>query len=241
MIYNIRGTSGSGKTFLVRKLVQHYNGEEIHDEAGKIFGYRLPQNLYVLGRYDDAIKGGGVDNITGALHKRFLAHGGSGNSMDAVEQQVRKWAQMGCHVLFEGIIVTSVWGRWVQLAADEQVHFLFLDTPLEVCYQRVLERSGGRSPKGWAEGKSDLQIKHERTKLQLGTMVPKQSWMEDYYKRQHFRHLPAAATEGLHYTVLPYEHAFEELVSILGSEINFPVKRPLALASAAPSDALRRP
>ena len=230
MIYNIRGTSGSGKTYLVRQLVNRYMMDTIRDEHGKIFGYRLPRNLLVLGRYDDAIKGGGVDNITEPLYKRYLAHGWVGNSMDAVEAQVRKWAQLGHHVLFEGIIVTSVWGRWVKLAADEPVHFLFLDTPLEVCYQRVLERSGGRSPKGWAEGKSDLHAKHSGTQKQLASIMRKdeevkrrQSSMEDFHNRQHARHLPSAVTGGLHYTVLDYSQAFEQLVAILNEEIGFPL------------------
>lgn len=229
MIYNIRGTSGSGKTHLTRQLVQMYAGNPIEAD-GKIFGYILPRNLYVLGRYDDAIKGGGVDNITPHLYKRYIDHGGQGNSMDAVEAQVRKWAQRGRHVLFEGIIVTSVWGRWVNLAADEPMHFLFLDTPLEVCYQRVLERSGGRSPKGWAEGKSDLHAKHVGTQNQMASIVRRdgevkrqQSSLEDFHHRQHFRHLPAAQLAGLRYTLLHYENAFSELLSILREEIQFPV------------------
>lgn len=229
MIYNIRGTSGSGKTSLVRQLVNQYPHSEILDEKGKIFGYILPQNLWVLGRYDDAIKGGGVDNITPHLFKRFQAHGGEGNSMDAVEQQVRKWALQDRHVLFEGLIVTSVWGRWVTLAKSWPMHFLFLDTPLEVCYQRVLERSGGRVPKGWAEGKSDLQAKHYGTEKQLasiarrdGEVKRQQSSLEDFHNRQNKRHLPAADTEGLHHTILHYESALDELVSILNEEIGLP-------------------
>src|SRR3990167_8582196 len=147
MIYNIRGTSGSGKTHLVRQLVEMYAGVEINWGGDFTLGYHLPRNLLVLGRYDRKIKGGGVDNITGKVHKMYAAEGGQGNSMDAIEKLVRDWVKNGYNVLFEGIIVTSVWGRWVNLAADESMHFLFLDTPLEVCYQRVLERSGGRSPK----------------------------------------------------------------------------------------------
>lgn len=195
MIYNVRGTSGSGKTHLVRQIVKHYDGTEITDEKGQIFGYRLPRNLWILGRYDDAIKGGGVDNITGRLMKRYQASGGEGNSMDAVEAQVRRWAEQGRHVLFEGLIATSVWGRWVKLAQELPMMFLFLDTPLQTCFERVLARSGGRTPKHWAEGKSDLHAKHNSTREQAASIEQK--------------------TEKLDYEIIDHKRAFEQMIEIL--------------------------
>ena len=71
--------------------------------------------------------------------------------VNPVQQQILDWHEQGYHVLFEGLIVTSVWGRWMELAKKVPMHFMFLDTPLETCYERVLQRSGGRSPKGWNE------------------------------------------------------------------------------------------
>ncbi len=235
MIYNIRGTSGSGKTTVVRQLVNSVEHEVVQIPWGKkqdktkIIGYRLLNDLYVVGRYDDAIKGGGVDNVTGILTKKFHDGGGEGNSMDAVEHAVRELHEEGKHVLFEGLIVTSVWGRWVKMADEIPVHFLFLDTPLEVCYQRVLERSGGRSPKGWNEGKSDLENKHKSTTKQMasikrrdGEVKRQQSSLEDFHGRQTKRHIPAAQAEHLHHSLLDHKRAFIQLRKILEEEIEFP-------------------
>jgi len=231
MIYNVRGTSGSGKTHLLRQIVNHYDGAEITDETGKIFGYRLPARLRVLGRYDDAIKGGGVDNITGALVKRFAASGGKGNSMDAIEAQVRRWAGAGHHVLFEGLIVTGVWGRWEALARELPVHFLFLDTPLGVCYERVMARNGGKPIKGWPGG-SDLEAKHRSTERQASSIskgaaaaerqlkkVRSQSTLEDFHNRQIERQIPKASAGELRYTILDHTCAFDQLREILEAEI----------------------
>lgn len=204
MILNIRGTSGSGKTHVVRQLVNHFQGEEITDEKGRIFGYRLPHNLWVLGRYDDAIKGGGVDNITGALHERFLAAGNRGNTMEAVEAQVRKWDELGHHVLFEGLIVTSIWGRWVNMARELPTLFLFLDTPLEVCYERVLKRSGGRTPKGYGTGESSLELEHAGTKSQI------LSFLQDFGDSRRI-----VWATGLDFKILDHRSPFDELLKIV--------------------------
>jgi len=238
MIFNIRGTSGSGKTFLVRSIVSHYNGTEITDDSGKIFGYRLPGNLRVLGRYDDAVKGGGVDNVTNGLVKRFEAVGGVGNSMDAVEAQVRKWANAGRHVIFEGLIVTSVWSRWVRMAEDLPCFFLFMNTPLMVCFNRVMERSGGRVPKHWPGG-SDLEAKYRSNEQRLGSLQKRAakarrqldalrvhgpadthiSGIEDFFPRTNIRQLPDAEYHDLRFGVLDYENCLEELKNILETEI----------------------
>ena len=233
MIYNIRGTSGSGKTTVVRELVNSVSHEVVEipwlKNKTKIIGYRLPNHLYVVGRYDDAIKGGGVDNVTGVLLNQFKAQGGEGNSMDAVESVVRAMDDIGYHVMFEGLIVTSVWGRWERMAKELPVHFLFLDTPLEVCYQRVLERSGGRSPKGWNEGKSDLHAKHGSSSKQMasikrrdGEVKRQQSSLEDFYGRQTKRHLPTVKEFGMRYTELDHTRAYLQLREILSREIGFP-------------------
>ena len=233
MIYNIRGTSGSGKTTLVRELVNDVEHEVVQipwpKNKTKIIGYRLPNHLFVVGRYDSAIKGGGVDNVTGVLYQEFIAHGGKGNSMDAVESTVRGWDSEGYNVIFEGLIVTSVWGRWQKMAAEIPVHFLFLDTPLEVCYQRVLQRSGGRSPKGWNEGKSDLHAKHGSSHKQMasikrrdGEVKRQQSSLEDFHGRQTKRHLPTVKEYAMRYTELDHARAYAQLREILASEIGFP-------------------
>jgi hypothetical protein len=231
VIYNVRGTSGSGKTTLCRQFVKAFGERAVEIRADeKLFGYKLPERFRVLGRYDDGVRGGGVDNITGALMKRFVAAGGVGNSMDAVEAQVRRWADAGYHVLFEGLIVTGVWSRWERLAAELPVHFLFLDTPLDVCYARVQERNGGKPIKGWPGG-SDLEAKHastgrqqasiEKTAAAAGRQLAKvrsQSTLEDFHHRTSARQIPKASAGGLRYTLLDHTRALAQLREIVAAE-----------------------
>lgn len=196
MILNVRGTNGSGKTHLVRSLLGELGGgRPIYIEGGpKTLGYEFPEHgLRVLGRYDSAIKGGGVDNITDYLwHHKF---DGRGNSMHVVELQLRAWATEGWHVLLEGLIVTSVWARWLRLAEEIPWLFLFLDTPLAVCFDRTVARNG-RVPKGW----------------------PGHSSLEDKWHDCH-RQIRLAEEGGVPHEVLPYENALsrlQELVLSLG-------------------------
>lgn len=195
-IFNVRGTSGSGKTHLVRQIVEHYQATEILVETKrgpKILGYEIPSlGLRILGRYDRAIKGGGVDNSTGLLQQ---IHGG--NSMDAPEAQIRIWLAEGWNVLFEGLIVTSVWTRWLRLNEDilNGFYFLFLDTPLEVCQARVQARNGGKPLK--------VSPKTGRGSL------------EDKWKDVHEKQAPWAEELGLNWSWLEHEHAVEELDHLL--------------------------
>lgn len=202
MILNIRGTSGSGKSYLVRGLMEHFGpASEITNEGGKVVGYQLAQDIRVVGRYETAC--GGCDTIS------KVYDGQGGNSMDQVERIVRQWAAAG-HVIFEGLIVTSVWGRWQRMAQELPVHFLFLNTPLEICYQRVLERSGGRTPKGWP-GSSDLEAKYAGEQKRTASI----SRREEEVGRQ----LSSLQQGELRYTILQYEQAFEQIIEILEAEV----------------------
>jgi hypothetical protein len=73
--------------------------------------------------------------------------------------------------------------------------FLFLDTPLEVCYQRVLKRSGGRTPKGYP-GSSDMEGKHAQEIKRIGE-------------------LRKAEAGDLRFQILNYEQAFDQLIEVV--------------------------
>ena len=184
MILNIRGTNGSGKTHLVRRLLAEHENEVIYDQTGKkIVAYNLFNlNTFVVGRYDVAC--GGAD----AMPKPKDMPGW--NSMDVVEQEVRRYAKMG-NVLFEGLIVSSVYGRWEKIAAELPFTWAFLDTPMEVCRQRVGERNGGKLLK-------NEELGLEKTHLGL------------VYKRCQ-THLRRAQTAGLNVLVVNYERAYETI------------------------------
>jgi hypothetical protein len=149
MIVNIRGTSGSGKTTIVLKLLKSFAHSQIWVDAngneklvpvneadspkpdGKLWGYELPSlRLRIVGRYETPC--GGCDGIS---------------TQQEVEDRVRLWHGKGYHVLFEGLLISHIYGRWAKLAQDvgrDNMMFAFLRTPLVTCLERVTARRSAR-------------------------------------------------------------------------------------------------
>jgi hypothetical protein len=119
MILNIRGTHGSGKSWVVHQLLKEPN-EAIDD-----YGYYIPKwDCGVVGRYNTPC--GGCDGI---------------KSADEVVKRVRAFYGMFRHVVFEGILVSHTFKRYSDLADElPGFWFLFLDTPLATCISRVKAR-----------------------------------------------------------------------------------------------------
>lgn len=97
MIINVRGTHGSGKTTLVRKVMSHYKkGKPVYITGGR----RLPigyicrskqegqRALFVPGSYEHPVTGG-CDNII---------------TVDLIYGQIRRYAKRGYDVVYEGIV-----------------------------------------------------------------------------------------------------------------------------------------
>lgn len=137
MVISIRGTSGSGKTTLVRHIMAAGQVTPlIVDKPKKPDGYRviipeLDQPVMVVGSYENVC--GGTDSIS---------------KQDEIEERVRAYAEHG-HVLVEGLLMSASFGRWAVVDRDlaaKGIHFIwaFLDTPLEVCLERVNARRQAR-------------------------------------------------------------------------------------------------
>lgn len=135
MIISLRGTNGSGKTTVVRELMQ---AAGICTPRYGVLGVRKPEAyrivppgvyhpVHVLGPYDTP-SACGFDGVT---------------NYDLQPLLIRKYAALG-HVVFEGLISGKLWGRvgalLEELAPTQGVALLFLDTPLEECISRVQER-----------------------------------------------------------------------------------------------------
>lgn len=118
-ILNIRGTHGSGKSWIVHQLLK-----QPHEEVGE-FGYWIPEwDCGIIGRYSNVC--GGCDQI---------------KSANEVVSRVNYFARTFKHVVFEGILVSHTFKRYANLAGElYDFWFLFLDTPLEVCLSRVQAR-----------------------------------------------------------------------------------------------------
>lgn len=133
MIINIRGASGSGKSYIIHRLLSNMGSTSLRDSEGKIWAYQLKTSrypkTYVLGRYESS--GGGCDAIRGTntLENRILALAETGN------------------VLFEGRAASVISGRWIEMAECTPQYkwkFLVLDTSSEDCVKGISKRRIGR-------------------------------------------------------------------------------------------------
>jgi thymidylate kinase len=129
VIINVRGTSGAGKTTVVRSLMAQCP----HQAILGVLGLRLPEAyelklprcepVYIIGPYLTPC--GGCDRIL---------------PFALIPTLIEKYAQQG-HVLFEGMLIATCYGVIGQLLMETpDSTVLFLDTPLDVCIARVKAR-----------------------------------------------------------------------------------------------------
>lgn len=128
----VRGTGGSGKSTLVRSVMDRY---QVRDPVRRPYrrrpiGYRCSRpagrSLFVPGHYETPT--GGCDTITSAVEAFDL---------------VAAWALDG-DVLFEGIIVQDDIRRCVELSRRWRFVAIALDVPLDVCLSSIQQRRDAR-------------------------------------------------------------------------------------------------
>jgi predicted kinase len=144
MILNIRGTSGSGKSTLTRLLMEETKARELRrtvkdargKEREKIFGYEGVLDgkpVFFVGPYTSPC--GGCDAVKT-----------QDEVCDLVETFARQ-VEQGGHVVFEGLLVSGGFQRYVDLARKLSNHkwlFAFMDTPVDVCLRRIQNRRQAR-------------------------------------------------------------------------------------------------
>lgn len=145
MIYNIRGTSGSGKTHLARSIMAlfpkqtpvYQKSGAIHPLTGEVMkdrkqpmGYVLEhpnreKPLYVLGHYNTAC--GGADTLKGH---------------DYMYYTVQEAHSRGYDVLFESLLLSVEANRALELGKlfGDTVQFIQLTTPVEECIASINQR-----------------------------------------------------------------------------------------------------
>jgi hypothetical protein len=137
-IIKIHGCSGAGKTTAVRALIE---GAATIDRipvkgSGKTAAYvldilELEQPLVILGSYDNNC--GGVDTIDSATQ---------------VMEMIDHYAPHG-HVIHEGLLQSTYYGAMGEHSKKygKDYVYAFLDTPINVCLDRVVARRASNDTK----------------------------------------------------------------------------------------------
>lgn len=128
MIIKLHGTSGAGKTTAVQNLMEFGEvtplGDPKRPEAYKLEIEGIHRPIYILGSYENTC--GGMDTVSSVGQQIELIH---------------KYAEMG-HVIYEGLLLSTYYGS-LGVAVErygKQHIWAFLDTPVEVCIDRVKQR-----------------------------------------------------------------------------------------------------
>lgn len=143
MIVNIRGTSGSGKTTAVRKLMGHADSiKPVFVQSFSSVGNRGAFNARPIG-YNLSFKDL-TDSIFAVGHYETPTGGGDTiRYASTIFDLIKRKHLAGYHVVFEGLILSRAKGRiidlWESFGRDAMAVF-HLTTPLEVCLQSINDR-----------------------------------------------------------------------------------------------------
>ena len=128
---NIRGCNGSGKTTIVRRFLTKLPTQALGGKPDRPLGYKVDASVwgimtpvFVVGSYENTC--GGADGI---------------KTQEEIADRVVKAHGHG-HVLVEGLLMSksSSGGHVAPILKDHGAIFSFLNTPWEICLERVLQR-----------------------------------------------------------------------------------------------------
>ena len=135
MVINIRGTSGSGKSWVMRRLLEEFPNRYEPGLQSTI----LDDRILLIGPYYTSSGAVGVDYM---LHFMTLdhIHAMAVQKMMPSPGVFEGKAEQFDHVMFEGLIVSNVYERYRKMAAEVDLRWVFLNTPLDVCLRQVEKR-----------------------------------------------------------------------------------------------------
>ncbi len=141
MIIQIAGTSGSGKTYVVRQLmrkgwsVPRYTPGREAPIAYDLALTRVEEPVYVVGGYD--APSGGCDNI---------------KNVTDIYRYVSDAHALGKHVVFEGLFaMNQTRGPSMARELPGVITVLLLTTPLATCFASIDERRAKKGLEGLPE------------------------------------------------------------------------------------------
>jgi hypothetical protein len=156
MVINIRGTSGSGKSHLIREVMERCTDREAHVVEGRRrpLYYTMTQptsnRLAVVGHYETPC--GGCDTIP---------------SLDRIYQVVWECNDKGWDVLYEGLLISAEVNRVVELAKHADVAVIGLDVPLQTCIDSVNKRRWAKNPEKPGVNPKNTEAKWKQTRRAL--------------------------------------------------------------------------
>lgn len=128
MIINVRGANGSGKSTVVRRVLESFQREtKFVPGRARPIGYQCVNGPYVVGTYENVT--GGCDTIP---------------SIEMIFEIVKLQADAGRDVLYEGILAQHSATRLMELNRVHPVTVVVLTTSQEDCVQAVRDRRAAR-------------------------------------------------------------------------------------------------
>lgn len=139
-VVNIRGTTSSGKTYTMRKIIAMEPVPKIISLTKEVKGTLLPiHKLIVIGTYKKGGKFGGCDSIA---------------KVEYMEEAIWKALTIRPTVLFEGLLVSHSYGRWkdfsdklrvlqtMHKAKENGMTWGFITPPFRVNLEQLKRRNG---------------------------------------------------------------------------------------------------
>lgn len=137
MVISLRGTSGAGKSWVMHQILSRF--PNTYDSS--LMGHIINDNTFLIGPYLEKYNVG-CDTIG----KSFKLDGIQSMALQTLQKSKGLLGDIGSnrprftHILFEGLIVSSIYGRWVKVARQCDFRWVFLNTPLDVCLANVNKR-----------------------------------------------------------------------------------------------------
>lgn len=157
MIIQIRGTSGSGKTTVMREIMKRFSDWE----SEYVVGRRKPEtykhrNIYVCGHYESTC--GGCDNI------------GSARAVyDLYMRLLDNWKGDKPPIIISEGLLLSEDTKWTSKLIDLDPRICFLTTSIDECVNRVKNRrkeAGNNKPFNESNTRNRLDV-IERSRVKL--------------------------------------------------------------------------
>jgi uridine kinase len=136
----IFGEPGSGKTTLMKKLMEKYGFDKTIDDSVKLVPFHKKDNLYILGKYEDGQVFGGTDRMSMAVQPEAIKFLDSLSNKDP-----------NAVVIFEGDRLST--SSFLEHCFEKyDIDMFYLNTNKDVRAERYKER-GSNQDETWLRGR----------------------------------------------------------------------------------------